>query len=64
MKYTPLYVENVCLWMKIWFNSQTVERQVLSGYVFVLPERDSEGRRVIFNYAQVSNSKHSKKVWV
>jgi hypothetical protein len=27
--------------------------QVDLGYVFVLPERDSEGRRVIFNYAHV-----------
>jgi len=31
--------------MKIWFNSQIVVWQVLPGYVFVLPECDSEGRR-------------------
>ena len=30
-----------------------VSFQVDLGYVFVLPERDAEGRRVIFNYAHV-----------
>jgi hypothetical protein len=34
--------------------------QVDLGYVFVLPDRDAEGRRVIFNYAHVLDpSRHT-----
>jgi len=34
---------------------------VTSGYVFVLPERDSSGRRVVFNYAKaLDTSRHTR----
>ncbi len=37
--------------------------QVDSGYVFVLPERDASGRRVIFNYAKVLDpTRHTRFV--
>ena len=37
-----------------------VQELIESGYIFVLPERDSQGRRVVFSVARVLDpSKHN-----
>jgi len=48
-KYTLMREEYPCYFRNLDISRPELEELVLSGFMFVLPERDSFGRRVIFH---------------
>jgi len=59
-KYTLMREENPCYFRNLDISRPELQELVLSGFMFVLPERDSFGRRVIFHIPRhLDPSRHS-----